>query len=355
MTRYILRRLLQAIPTLLGVSILSFILAYSAPGDPVTFRTFENPDITQEAKEILRKQLGLDQPVFVQYINWLTGIGLRAGNEVESLSNNDVQCSHWGLVNLTVCDNGGGILRGELGTSIDTKQPVWERLVERMPATLELGVASLLLAMLIGIPLGTLSAVYQGSIFDNITRFFTVVGQTVPDFWMGLMLIFFFGVVWRIFPTGGRSTVTLTGEVDLLDRLHHMVLPSFVLALGGIALFSRIMRTELLEVINTDYMRTAKAKGLSKEKVWMLHAFRNALVPLMTILGPAIFGVLGGAVVVERIFAWPGMGRLILDSVTQLDYPMVLGGTMVFAVFIILGNLLSDILYGVVDPRIHLS
>ncbi len=355
MTRYIIRRLLQSIPTLIGVSILSFILVFTAPGDPITFRAFGNPDMTPEDVALLKKQLGLDQPMPLQYVNWLVGVGIRTGNEVEDLSRNDTSCRYISLVNLTICDNGGGVLRGELGTSIDTKQPVWDRLVERMPATLELGVASLLLSMLVGIPLGIFSAIYQGSILDNIIRFFTVVGQTIPDFWMGLMLIFFFGVVWRIFPTGGRNTISLTGEVSMLDRLHHIILPAFVLALGGIAFFSRIMRTEILEVINTDYIRTARSKGIASSQVWWLHAFRNALVPLMTILGPAIFGVLGGAVVVERIFAWPGMGRLLLNAVTQLDYPLVLGGTMVFAVFIILGNLLSDILYVIVDPRIRFS
>jgi peptide/nickel transport system permease protein len=257
-------------------------------------------------------------------------------------------------LNVTFCDRGGGIIRGNLGTSIGTKQPVWSRLVERMPATLELGVASLLLALSIGIPLGILSAVYRGSFFDNSARFFTVVGQAVPDFWMGLLLIYFLGVVWGIFPTGGRQTISLTGEADLLDRLHHLILPAFVLAFGGIAVFSRLMRTEVLEIIHTDYIRTARAKGLIASQVWFVHALRNALIPMMTILGPAILGVLSGAVVTETIFSWPGMGRLTLEAVFQQDYPMVLGATMFFAVLVIVGNLLSDIFYGLVDPRVSL-
>jgi len=169
------------------------------------------------------------------------------------------------------------------------------------------------------------------------------------------MLIFVFGVILGWLPTGGRQTVTLTQEFDLVDRLRHLILPAIVLALGGIAVFSRIMRTETLEVINTDYVRTAKAKGLGYTRLYFVHAFRNALIPMMTLLGPAILGVLGGAVVIETVFAWPGMGRLTLSAVFQRDYPMVLGAVMVFSIFTILGNLLSDILYGVVDPRVRLK
>lgn len=352
MTRYIIRRLLQAIPTLIGVSIISFALAYSAPGDPVMMFTFD-PNITQEAREALRHQLGLDQPIPLQYIRWFTGLTIRQGDQVAALSTDDTRCTFLGGV--TVCDSGEGVIRGKLGTSMQTKQPVWDRLVERIPATLELGVTSLLLALFIGVPLGVLSAVYRGSIFDNLVRFFSVVGQAVPSFWMGIMLIFVFGVILGWLPTGGRQTVSLTQEFDLVDRIRHLILPSIVLAMGGIAVFSRIMRTETLEVINTDYVRTAKAKGLGYTRLYFVHAFRNALIPMMTLLGPAILGVLGGAVVIETVFAWPGMGRLTLSAVFQRDYPMVLGAVMVFSIFTILGNLLSDILYGVVDPRVRLK
>lgn len=354
MIRYIIRRLLQAIPTLLGVSVLSFILVYAAPGDPVTFMTFD-PNITAEDRVLLMRQLGLDQPIPVQYLNWFAGIGVRAGDQVAEFSNARSRCSYWPLLNATVCDRGGGILRGQLGTSIQTKQPVWDRLVERMPATLELSLASLLLALVVGIPLGVLSAVYRGAIFDNAVRFFTVIGQAVPNFWMGIMLIYLFAVIWGVLPTGGRQTVSLTGETNFFDRLQHIILPAFVLAFGQIALFVRLMRTEVLEVIHTDYVRTAHAKGLRSSTIWFGHALRNALIPMMTVLGPAIFGLLGGAVVTESIFAWPGMGRLTLSAAFQLDYPMVLGAVMFFAALIIIGNLFSDILYGLVDPRVRLS
>jgi len=354
MTGYIIRRLLQAIPTLIGVSIISFVLAHAAPGDPITFRTFD-PSATEESREILRKQLGLDQPLPVQYFNWFTGLMVRRGDRVEELTSRKASCNFYQATNLTLCNTGGGVIRGQLGTSIDTNEAVWDRLKQRMPATLELTVAGLLFSMIIGIPLGVLSAVYRGSIFDNIVRFLTAIGQSVPNFWMGLLVIYFFGVFLRILPTGGRGPVSLTGDVPLWERLDYLILPMFVLAFGGIAGFSRIMRTEVLEVINTDYVRTARAKGLAPNVVLYGHAFRNALLPLMTILGPAFLGLLGGAVVTETIFSWPGMGRLTLNAVLQQDFPLVLGSVMFFSVFVILGNLLSDILYGIVDPRVHLS
>ncbi|MCB0044566.1 MAG: ABC transporter permease [Caldilineaceae bacterium] len=354
MTRYIFRRLLQAIPTLVGISIISFFLAYSAPGDPISMYNFD-PKATPEALEMLRRQIGLDQPVPIQYVRWMTGVSLRRGDHAAEFQTDDTRCRYLASLDLTTCDSGKGVIRGDLGMSLQTKQPVWDRLVERMPATLELGVTSLLLALVIGVPLGVLSAVYRGSIFDNIVRFLSVVGQAVPNFWMGIMLIFVFGVILGWLPTGGRQTVSLTQEFDLADRIRHIILPATVLALGGIAIFSRVMRTETLEVINTDYIRTARAKGLGYSAVYFVHAFRNSLIPLMTLLGPAILGVLSGAVVTETVFAWPGMGRLTIAAVFQRDYPLVLGSVMVFSFLTIMGNLLSDILYGVVDPRVRLE
>jgi ABC-type dipeptide/oligopeptide/nickel transport system permease component len=264
-------------------------------------------------------------------------------------------CAHLGGVNVTMCNSGGGVLRGNLGTSITTRQGVWERIVERVPATLELTSAGLLLGLLLGIPLGVLSGVYRGSLFDNFVRFFAVLGNAVPAFWLGLMMIFVFGVYLNVLPAGGRESVSLTREFDLLDRLRHLVMPAFVLALTWIAILSRYMRTETLEVINTDYIRTAKAKGLAARRVWFVHALRNALIPLMTFLGPAIAGLLAGAVITETIFAWPGIGRLVFSAAIQRDYPVVLGTVMIASFLVILGNLLSDILYGVVDPRVRLS
>ncbi|MBE2236414.1 MAG: ABC transporter permease [Caldilineaceae bacterium] len=353
MTRYIFRRLLQAIPTLIGVSILSFILVNAAPGDPVTMRTFGDTRMTEEARQILRRQLGLDQHPIVQYFVWMTGLSVQRGDQVAVMTRPGKPCGYVGGIGVTVCDGGGGILRGDLGVSLDTKQPVWDRIVERMAATLELGIVSLALSLLIGVPLGVLSAVKHGSLFDNLVRFFAVVFRAVPIFWMGLLLIFVFSVMLGWLPTGGRQTVSLTQTFNLGDRLRHLILPASVLAFGGIAGFSRIMRTETLEVLHTDYIRTAQAKGLSPGNVWFVHAFRNALIPLMTVMGPAVVGVLGGAVVVETIFAWPGMGRLTVNAAFQQDYPVVLGAGMFFAVLTIIGYTLSDIFYAVVDPRVR--
>lgn len=354
MARYVIRRLLQAIPTLVGVSVIAFSLVYNSPGDPILIRTFD-PNITQESREILRRQLGLDQHWALQYISWVTGITLRSGEVAEEFNRGDTSCTYLSWLNTTFCDNGGGILRGNLGTSIATNQPVWDRIVERMPATLQLGVTTLLVSLLVGVPLGVLSAVRQRSVFDASVRVLAVVGNALPSFWLGLMLILLFGVVLGWLPTGSMRTVSLTNEFDLVDRIRHLVLPTFVLAVGGIAILSRFMRTETLEVIRTDYIRMARAKGVAARRVWFVHALGNALIPLMTTLGPAIFGILSGAVIVETIFSWPGMGRMTFSAAVQRDYPTVLGAVMFFSLLTILGNLLSDILYGVVDPRVRLS
>jgi peptide/nickel transport system permease protein len=355
MFRYIIRRLLQAIPTLIGVSIITFLLVHAAPGDPVALKFAGDPRTTQEAKDAYRKSLGLDQPLFAQYIAWFTGLSFRSGDQSEELTTGDTICNYVGSLGFTLCDNGGGIVRGDLGTSIDTKQSVWERIIERLPATLQLGVASLIFALLVGVPLGILSAVYRGTWLDNVIRFFSVIFRSVPVYWMGILLILIFSVQLGWLPSGGRYTVTLDQEFDLWDWIVHMILPVLVLSFGPIAFFSRIMRTETLEVIHTDYIRTAKAKGLAPGRVWFLHALRNALIPLMTVLGPAIVGVLSGAVVVETIFAWPGMGRMTIAAVFQQDYPMVLGTTVFFAVLTIIGYLLTDIFYAMVDPRVRLG
>lgn len=355
MARYIIRRLLQAIPTLLGVSVITFILVNAAPGDPISLRTFGDPRMPTEQKEAMRRALGLDQPLPVQYFTWLTGISMRSGDMVVSMTTPYNTCGYNPTLNVTICDSGGGLLRGDLGTSVDTRQPVWERIVQRLPATLELGIASLLFSLIVGVPLGVISAVSRGSWLDNGIRFFSVVFRSIPVYWMALLLILTFSVWLGWLPSGTRKSVSLTNEFDLWDRVRHMILPVIVLSLGPIAFFSRIMRTETLEVIHTDYIRTAKAKGLAPRNVWFLHALRNALIPLMTILGPAIVGVLSGAVVVETIFAWPGMGRLTINAVFQQDYPMVLGTGIFFAALTIIGYLLTDIFYALVDPRVRLS
>jgi ABC-type dipeptide/oligopeptide/nickel transport system permease component len=354
MLRYLIRRLLQAIPTLLGISILSFVLVSAVPGDPITVRTFV-PNMTEETRAILRRQLGLDQSAAVQYVRWLTGVIMRPGDVAVDFARDETSCRYVQLVGWTFCGTGGGVLRGDLGTSLDTKQPVLERVLQRVPATLELGISSLILALLVGAPLGLLAAVRRGSIFDGTVRVFSAITQSLPPFWTALLLILVFSTVLGLFPAAGRQSATLSQEFDLADRLRHLFLPALALALPALAGFSRLVRTETLEVMGSDYIRTAQAKGLRPINVWYVHTFRNALIPLMTVLGPAIVGVLGGAVITEVVFAWPGMGRLTVNAVLQKDFPLVLGAGMVFAVLTIIGNLLSDLFYALVDPRVRLS
>lgn len=353
MLRYIIRRLLQAIPTLLGISIISFALTTAVPGGRAAVCGFD-PKMKPEACEKLIEQLGIDQNPVFRYLRWLTGFSLRPGNFVERLESDTNRCIYLSGINFTSCNSGGGVLRGDLGISRNTRQPVWTRLVEKMPATLELGITSLLLSLLIGVPLGVLSAVYRGSIFDTIVRSLTAIGQSIPIFWICLLLIVIFGIALRWLPTGGRCPInSLSDTCPFIDRIPHLILPSIALSIGGIAGFSRIMRTETLEVIGSDYIRTAKAKGVAPNAIWFFHAFRNSLIPLMTILGPAIVGVLGGALVAEIAFGWPGMAQMLVRSIGQKDFPMVLGSGMFFAALTIIGNLMSDIFYALVDPRVR--
>ena len=327
MRAYILRRFLQAIPTILGITVISFSLMRLSPGDPVDLLTF-NPKMTPAVREQLRRQLCLDRPVVEQYIIWMFG------NE---------ECR-------TIV-----IVRLDFGDSLYEKRPVIDMIAERIPATVELTGLALAVGMLIGVSAGIYSAVRQGSWFDNATRIWAVIGQAVPVFWLGLMLILIFAVQLDWLPVGGRYTVTLQGEKDFVDHLAHLIMPVFVLSTGWIAVLSRYMRTEMLEVIRQDYVRSAFAKGVPSRRVFFWHAARNALIPLATILGPAIAGLLAGAVITETIFSWPGMGRMMIEAVFQRDYPLLMANVIIGAVLVVFGNLMSDILYVVVDPRIRLK
>lgn len=354
MTRYIIRRLLQAIPTLLGISLLSFTLVKVAPGDFVLMSTFD-PSVTAEARDVLRRQLGLDQPIPIQYVEWLTGISLRGGDMVDAMEPMSKNCRYFSRQDFTFCDRGGGLLRWDLGYSLTTKEPVWAMLRSRMLPTFELGIVVLFVTFLFGVPLGFLSALFRGSAKDQGIRLLSVTGQAVPIFWMAIICIFVFGVVWKLLPVGSRMTISLDMKFDLVDRIRHIILPSFVLSLGGVAFLTKLVRTQVLEVIEQDYLRTARAKGLGAIALWRRHVMRNAMLPLATVLGPTIVGVINGSLVTETIFAWPGMGRLTWFSALQRDYPMIMGAVMFFSALTILGYLISDILYAVIDPRIRLQ
>ena len=339
MTRYVIRRLLQAIPTFLGITILTFIIVYSAPGDPVLQQTF-NPRISGAAREEFRHQLGMDQPILVQYVNWLIGNGWQ--NDPTLIERK-------------------GILRGDFGHSLIEHRSVLEMVVERLGATLLLTGTATLIGYAVGLPIGVYSAFKQGGIFDNVARIFAVLFNSIPGFWLSLVVILLFAVKFRewglpAIPSGGMYT--LSGgdqQFNFLDRLIHLLPPALVLATAPIATVSRLMRTQVLEVIQQDYVRTSRAKGLPERTVYFRHALRNALIPLATILGPTITGLIGGAVIIETIWSWPGMGRLFVNANFQRDYPVILAGFVIGAIGVILGNLMSDILYGVIDPRVRLT
>jgi peptide/nickel transport system permease protein len=318
MGKYATRRLLQAIPTLLGVTIIGFMIIHIAPGDPVQFFAYGIPNMTAADISMLRHQYGLDQPLMVQYLNWF------------------VQ-----LVQL------------DLGRSFVTHQSVKSAIGERLLATLLLTGSALLFGTLVGVFLGVVAGLRSGGAIDSVVRVFAVAGNAIPGFWLGLMVILLFSVHWHIVPSGSMYTIGLTG-FHLEDRLWHLAAPMLVLSLGSIAVVSRFMRTQTLEVVNQDYVRTARTKGLAPRQVTTAHVLRNALLPLVTILGGSLPGLFSGAVIVEYIFSWPGMGRMAVDAAFQRDYPILMGLLFFLASLVILGNLLSDVAYGVVDPRISL-
>ncbi len=342
MGTYILRRLLQGIPTFLGITVITFLLMLSAPGDPIDLITFNPASANSEQAEALRRRLGLDQPILVQYAYWLIG--------------ND-----WVLIDMDGDGEGDtygerqGLLRGDFGQSIKQYRPVSDLITERVPATLLLTFSALIVGYGFGILLGVLAAVYHKTWVDQVVRIITVVGNAVPAFWLGLILILIFSIRLDVLPMSGMRDITnRSGGFDIVDTFRHMIMPVSVLSLWTIAFISRFTRTELLEVLEQDYIRTAQAKGISDRRVWWWHAVRNAMIPVATFIGPALGTLLAGAVIIEQVFSWPGMGRLIVNGVFQRDYPLVMGTVVVASILFILGVLVSDILYAVLDPRIRL-
>jgi peptide/nickel transport system permease protein len=319
MTAYGLRRLVQAIPTLLGATILGFALIHLAPGDPIQFYAAQSGGMTNEDIERLRHLYGLDQPLVLQYVNWLAQI-----------------------------------VRLDFGVSFSSHQPVMEVIVSRLPATLTLTVTALVISLSLGVSIGVMAGLQRGGVFDSVTRLVAVIGHAIPTFWFGLVFILVFAVNWRIFPSGNIASLG-AAEFDPMDRLWHLLPPALVLALSQIATLSRFARTETLEVVNQDYVRTARAKGLAERRVTLRHVLRNALIPVVTIVGGSLPGLFGGSVVVETVFSWPGIGRMAVDAAFARDYPILMGLLLMLATLVILGNLMTDLAYGVVDPRIKLS
>ncbi len=341
MIKFIIRRLIQSIPTFFGITLLSYLIIVAAPGDPVAMMTFD-PKISPETRQLMAERLGVNDPWPLQYVRWLVG-----DDWMRFDSNGD-----------GIRDEPGtrlGILRGDFGQSFRFKEDPLKLISERLPATIELNIATLFISLFVGLAIGVLAAVWRGGKFDSATRILAVVGDAIPEFWLGFMALMIFSApLLGLFPLGGRCAPTRGGCPPIYDRLEYLILPTIVVSLGGIAGWSRYMRASMLENINSDYIRTAKAKGLSDRVVWFKHGLRNALIPMATFLGPTFVSLLGGSVIIENIFSWPGVGLLLFQSLTSQDYPVIMASVVIGAVLTMIGYMISDILYAVFDPRIRL-
>jgi peptide/nickel transport system permease protein len=314
MTTYVLRRLLLMLPVAFLVTVGVFMLIHLTPGDPALVLLGE--DRTPEAIAAIHHQLGLDQPLYTQYLIWI---------------------SH--------------VAQGDLGRSVTTHQPVAAAISERLPATLELGAVALLWSLLLAIPLGTIAAVRRGSLADHLATGITVGGVSVPNFFIGVVLIFVLSVTLRVFPFGGYVPFS----EDPYENLRHVLLPAIALGTAGAAINMRFTRSSMIEVLNNDYIRTARAKGASWRRVVFIHALKNALIPVVTVVGLQIGGIIEGAVVTETIFTWPGVGRLVVESIFDKDYTVVQGVVLLAAFSYLFTNLAVDVVYAWLDPRISYS
>ncbi len=354
MSRYIFRRLVQAVPIFFGITILSYLLM-SLSGNPLLALVLE-PNMTQAQFARISARLGVNDPWPLQYTRWLLG-----DDWLRWDSNGDGISDHSFLIPLDADGDGipdppgmrRGILRGDFGTSFALHRPVLDLIFERIPATLELSITSLIIGSAIGILLGIMAAVQRGRASDNVIRVTAVLFNAVPDFWLSLLVLLFFGSYLRVLPIGDRCKLTMDASCPpIYMRLEYMVLPVFIYSTGLVAGFSRLTRTTMLDELGKDYVRTARSKGVRERTVWY-HAWRNGLIPVATGLGPAIIGLVGGSVIVERIFNYPGVGKTLYDAAIGRDYPVVMASVIYGALTVIFGYLLSDILYVLIDPRIH--
>ncbi len=315
MTTYIIRRTLMAFPLLFLITIISFAMMQMAPGDPTALMM--DPMIKQENLAAYKEAYGLNDNVIVQYVRWL-----------------------------------GNMIQGNFGESLIRQGvPVSELILARLPNTLILMIVSSVIAFLISIPLGVISATKRNSLTDYSITFVSFLGVATPNFWIGLVLIMFLSVHMGWFPTGGVATL---GEpFSIWDRIHHLILPAFVLATADMAGLTRYSRSSMLEVLRQDYIRTAKANGFRNKTVIFKHGLRNGLIPIITILGLMLPSFIGGSVIIESIFAWPGIGLLFVEAAFQRDYPVIMAVIVIAAALVVIGNLLADILYAIFDPRIE--
>jgi peptide/nickel transport system permease protein len=312
-SRYAFKRFLAVVPMLVGVSLLLFGVMNLLPGGPEALYAGENLD--PAAIAYVRRNLGLDEPLPVRYVRWV-----------------------------------GSAVRGDLGRSFRDGKPVLDHIVTRLPATLQLNVLALAVALTVAIPAGVLVAYHPHSWLDRLLTPASFVGLSFPSFWLGIMLILLFSRVLGWLP--GSGMVSYGREGDVLSRLQHAVLPTLTLAAIQVAAFMRYTRAAMLEVLTEDYVRTAHAKGLVPRRVLLKHALRNAMIPVVTLVGLALPALVGGSVIVETVFAWPGLGRLAVDSVFKRDYPVIMGIQMIIATVIVLANLVTDLLYAILDPRV---
>lgn len=331
MLKYIIRRILMLIPVLIGVTILTFSLLHLIPGDPA--RSMLGEKASEEQLEILRQELGLNDPYLVQYGRFL-----------------------------------GQVVQGDLGESIKSKEDITTEMMVKLPATVELTIFAMILAITVGVLAGTIAAVKQYSWFDNISMTGALFGVSLPIFWLGLMMILVFSVYFNILPPSGRLTAgielnnitnfylldsILTGNwLALKDAFMHLLMPGIALGTIPMAIIARMTRSSMLEVMKQDYIRTAQAKGLKKHLIVFQHALKNAFLPVLTVIGLQFGLLLGGAVLTETIFSWPGVGRYVYLAVLGRDYPIVQGTILIIAVIFVLVNLITDILYKYFDPRI---
>ena len=325
MLGYAFRRLVLAVPLLFGITFISFAVIHLAPGEPVDLQAGDlSAQSSVQAKQLLRELYGLDKPLPVQYWNWLVRLA-----------------------------------RLDFGRSFAPDgRPVLQKIGERLPVTLLLNIVELLIIVGLAVPIGMLSATRQYSPFDKVTTVFVFVGFATPDFWLALLLMILFGVELGWLPISGLRSLNweyLSFWRQQADFLSHLILPILVATFGGLAGFSRYMRQSMLEVVRQDYIQSARAKGLAEAVVIGKHALRNAMLPLVTILGLSLPGLIGGSVIVESIFAIPGMGQLMVQAVFERDYPVIMGNLVIVATLTLVANLLADLAYGLVDPRIRLG
>jgi dipeptide transport system permease protein len=333
MLRFVLTRLGLVIPTFLGIILLTFILIRLVPGDPVEVRVGER-GISPERHAELLHQMGLDRPLYVQFFDYV-----------------------------------GGVLQGDLGISVITQRPVMDEFLTLFPATVELAIFAMIFATLIGLPAGVLAAVKRGSVYDHVVMGTSLTGYSMPIFWWGLLLILFFSVDLGWTPVAKRlsddyfvdevtgfmliDTLLSDEKGSFLNALHHLILPTIVLGTVPLAVTARMTRSAMLEVLGEDYIRTARAKGLGVYRIVAVHALRNALVPVVTVIGLQVGTLMGGAILTESVFSWPGIGKWLVESISRRDYPALQGGVLVIAALVMSTNLVVDLMYGLLNPRIR--